>query len=61
MPWKETDALSERLRFVHLYESRALSMHELCIRFGISRPTGYTWWARYLRGGVDGLVERSRV
>jgi len=60
MPWRETDALKERLRFVHLYESRMLSMSELCKRFGISRPTGHLWWDRYLREGVDGLSERSR-
>ncbi len=60
MCWQETDALGERQRFVHLYESRAFTMSELCERFGVSRPTGYVWFDRYLQEGADGLLERSR-
>jgi transposase InsO family protein len=26
---------------------------------GISRPTAYKWWRRWLEGGVDNLVDRS--
>ncbi len=32
---------------------------ELCQRFGISAPTGYTWLRRYVAEGVAGLLERS--
>jgi len=60
MGWRKADASSERLRFVHQYESRGFSMSELCRRFGISRPTGYYWWGRYSREGAEGLEERSR-
>jgi putative transposase len=27
---------------------------------GISRPTGYKWWRRFLRHGLEGLREQSR-
>ena len=60
MPWQETDEVRERLRFVHQYESGGFSMTELCARFGISRPTGYTCWKRYTEEGPDGLLDRSR-
>lgn len=60
MPWEERDVLSERLRFVHQYESGGFTMSELCRRMGISRPTGYLWWSRYELEGGEGLKTRSR-
>lgn len=60
MCWRGKDALNERLRFVRLYKSRSFAMSELCMRFGISRPTGYCWVSRYAQGGPEGLLERSR-
>jgi transposase InsO family protein len=33
---------------------------QLCREFGISRPTGYLWLARYREGGVAAIEERSR-
>jgi transposase len=61
MPWMETNTLEERHRFVAALESEQWSMSELCERFGISRPTGYKWVARYRRGGVGALTDRSRA
>lgn len=60
MTWQETNVQNERLRFVHQYESGGFTMSELCERFGISRPTGYACWQRYLRDGRAGLMDRSR-
>jgi transposase InsO family protein len=60
MPWLETDAMKERSRFVLDYESGLFSMSELCERYGISRPTGYKWWARYEAQGLQALQDRSR-
>lgn len=60
MPWLETDVIKERNRFVQAYESGLFSMSELCERYGISRPTGYEWWARYQGQGLLGLQDRPR-
>ena len=61
MPWKESCAVSERMKFV----VEALKGHwpigELCEHFGISRKTGYKYLARYQREGVRGLEDRPRA
>jgi hypothetical protein len=41
MPWKVTDVLDERTRFVLEYESGSFTMAELCRIYGIARKTGY--------------------
>jgi transposase InsO family protein len=69
MPWKATDAMKERTKFVLEWERRwneaeggPVNMAELCRMFGISRPTGYAWVERYREGKHDvrAVVERSR-
>jgi transposase InsO family protein len=60
MPWKETDAMSQRIEFVQLAAGDGLSRAELCRRFGIARGTGYKWLNRYDELGASGLQERSR-
>src|SRR5579859_1878744 len=61
MPWMETNTWEERQRFVAALASAQWTMSELCERFGISRPTGYKWGARYRDGGVRALADRSRA
>lgn len=61
MPWRETDAMQERLRFIDAYESGLWSMTELCERFSISRDTGYRLLSRYRSEGFGGLLPRSRA
>jgi transposase len=61
MPWMETNTLAQRQRFIDALESTHWSMSELCERFGVSRPTGYKWRARYRAGGAGALVDRSRA
>ena len=59
MPWKECNAVEERLRFI----ARLLDgekMAGLCREFGISRKTGYKIFNRYKDCGIDGLTDRSR-
>lgn len=59
MPWKECNAMDERLKFV----ARLLDgekMARLCREFGISRQTGYKIYNRYRDFGLQGLEERSR-
>lgn len=48
MPWKATDAMKERTKFVLEWERRreeaeggAVNMAELCLMFGVSRQTAY--------------------
>lgn len=47
MPWKVTDVMEERIRFVKQVLRGQESMSKLCRQFGISRSTGYVWWNRY--------------
>ena len=61
MPWKVTDVMQERIRFVIQVLRDQENMSELCRRFGISRSTGYVWWNRYLEERTVGaLQDRSR-
>jgi transposase InsO family protein len=60
MPWQEQTIMSLRLEFVTVVEQGSLSFAEACRRFGVSRPTGYKWWARYQVAGLAGLAEQSR-
>ena len=61
MPWKETDAMRERGKFVVEYDSGLWTMTELCARYAISRTTGHKWWNRFERGGFSALEDRSRA
>ena len=59
MPWRSTNPVNERMRFVVACEAGLYSMTELCQRYGISRETGYTWLRRYRAEGPSGLEDRS--
>lgn len=59
MPWSEVSVVQQRTRFVADVERGVFTMTELCRRYGISRPTGYVWWERYLEEGPKGLHDRS--
>ena len=61
MPWKETCAMTERLRFIALVEEGSATMAALCRQFGISRKTGYQLLARYAAEGAEGLRDRSHA
>lgn len=59
MPWKESELMNERLKFIgRLLDGE--KMAELCREFGISRKTGYKFWERYQKGGLYGLSNRTR-
>ena len=61
MPWKVTDVMDQKIRFVARAVVPEANMSALCREFGISRPTGYYWLKRYREAGsVTGLRERSR-
>ncbi len=61
MPWKETNGMNERLKFIASYLEAGEPFSCLCERFGVSRKTGYKWVERYESDGVAGLEERSRA
>jgi len=53
--------MDEKLRFVFELERDEQSMRALCLRFGISRETGYVWLRRYRQSGPEGLAEVNRA
>ena len=61
MPWLESCAMDERLRFVAEWLCGEVSKTQLCEAYGISRRVGYKWLARYQAGGVSGLADRSHA
>lgn len=61
MPWRETDAMSERARFVIAVREHGMSIAAACREFGVSRQSGYKWLKRYDDGGVEALASRSRA
>jgi putative transposase len=63
MPWNETNAMHERVRFIHEWEKGELSMAGLCRKYGVSRPTGYKWVRRYVEheGDLEALVDLPRT
>lgn len=60
MPWKEVNAMTERLRFIRDARQRVASFTELCRHYGISRTTGYKWLERANQSGLDYLQELPR-
>lgn len=59
MPWKECNAMDERLRFVaRLLDGEKMAV--MCREFGISRKTGYKIFNRYKDFGLKGLEDRAR-
>ncbi len=62
MPWKQDDIVELRKQFIDEYLGRDYpDFSHLCHCYGISRPTGYKWIKRFMKGGIDNLVDRSRA
>ena len=61
MPWKETSAMDERMKFIAEYLKDESTISDLCQAYGISRPTAYKWIERYEEEGPAGLEDRSRA
>lgn len=61
MPWKETNAVKQRMLFVADWNHGHYSMTELCRRYGVSRKTGYKFLDRFDEEGPDGLRDYSRA
>lgn len=54
MPWKETSAMDERMKFIAEYLREESTITDLCRGYGISRPTAYKWIERYEEEGPGG-------
>lgn len=61
MPWKEISMNEQRRQFVALYHSGQYTKTRLCDVFGISRPTGDLWLARYDPTDPTWADDRSHV
>jgi hypothetical protein len=69
MPWKVSDPVKERTKFVLKWEERfelaqggRVNVSELCRMFGVSRQTSHDWLKRYRKArSLDALVDRSSV
>lgn len=61
MPWRETCAMEERMRFVLAAREEGAVKAQVCAAFGISRETGYKWLGRYELEGLEGLKDLSRA
>ena len=60
MPWKETCTMDQRVQFIADYLSGSYTKRDLCMHYGISRPTGDKWIERYHSRGPEGLHDLSR-
>lgn len=58
MPWKESDKVTERMRFIARHEEGE-RISDLCQEFGISRQTAHAVIRRYQEHGPKGLEDRS--
>lgn len=59
MPWKVSQIVNERMRFIVRLNSGE-KMTDLCQEFGISRKTGYKFLERFKQQGPSGLLDESR-
>ena len=60
MPWREWKIMDQREQFVRDYLTGEYPKRALCEAYGISRPTGDKWLARYHAHGVAGLADLAR-
>lgn len=61
MPWKETDKMEEKEKFIREMLNATKPFKHLCADFGISEKTGYKWKARFAADGQKGVWEQSRA
>jgi transposase InsO family protein len=61
MPWEQTSAMDQRIKFIADYLSGQFSKSDLCRAYAISRPTAYKWIERYRENQAQGLQQRSRA
>jgi transposase InsO family protein len=61
MPWKETCAMSERIKMISDWLTGDYGRTELALKYAVSRKSVCKWIDRYEAGGWDGLADQSRA
>lgn len=61
MGWENFKVEQQRLQVVQAYVEGTSSMTDICLRYGISRKTGYKWYNRFIEEGEDGLKDLSKA
>src|SRR5664279_1013001 len=59
MAWRVESVMDQRLCFIAACLRADEAVSSLCVRFEISRKTGYKWLSRYRDFGAAGLVHLS--
>ena len=59
MPWRDTNAMEQRVQFIRDWLKRTHCVSELCALYGISRKTAYKWIERYMSDGPDWAMDRG--
>ena len=60
MPFEKDRKMSPKKEFVILASQPGANISQLCLRFGVTRATGYKWLGRFRSEGESGLGEKSR-
>jgi putative transposase len=60
MPWKETDIMEERRRFINAVLEGIDTFQAVCEHYNISTKTGYKWLARFKADGYNGLQNHNK-
>lgn len=61
MPWKETNKMEQKEKFIQEMLKNEKPFKHLCAEFGISEKTGHKWKNRFYEFGKQGLNEQSRA
>lgn len=61
MPFRETTRMDQRRELLEKWKSKKYSIKELAEQYEVSRPTVYTWIARYEESGDAGLIDRPPI
>jgi transposase InsO family protein len=61
MPFRESNAMEERIALLREYDTKVFTVSELCRRYGISRETFYFWKRRRASGEERWFEERSHA
>jgi len=61
MPWKETDVMDQKEKFIEAMLRDEKPFKHLCAEFEISEKTGHKWKNRFYEEGKLGLLEQSRA
>ncbi len=60
MPRKEGRIVDQRLQFFSSYQKKEMSLSDLCLEFGVSRPDALSLNQLAQEGGPEGLLDLSR-